>query len=81
MDDATTANNYILEDIKIGLVLSKLPESWGTFITMHSSVTTLSKLLTKIHHEDIRRQKKYNAQPVAMTVSINRCQRGHPRNR
>ena len=53
MDDATTADNCISEDIKIGSVLSKLPESWGTFITMHSSTATLSKLLTKIHHEDI----------------------------
>ena len=55
MDDATTADNSISEDIKIGLVLSKLPNSWGTFITKHSSTTTLSELLTKIRHEDIRR--------------------------
>ena len=61
MDDATTADNSISEDIKIGLVLNKLPESWGTFITMHSSTATLSKLLTKICHEDIQRQKKNNA--------------------
>ena len=80
MDDATTAGNCISEDIKIGLVLSKLPESWGTFITMHSSTATLSELLTKIRHEDIRRQKKNNAQPIAMAVSINRFQRGHPAN-
>ena len=71
MDDATTTGNSISEDIKIGLVLSKLPESWGTFITMHSSTATLSELLTKIRHEDIWRQKKNNAQLVAMTVFIN----------
>ena len=76
MDDATTASNCISEDIKIGLVLSKLPNSWGTFITKHSSTTTLSELLTKILHEDIRPQKKNNAQPVAMAVSINRFQGG-----
>ena len=61
MDDATTVGNCISEDIKIGLVLSKLPNSWGTFITKHSSTTTLSELLTKILHEDIRQQKKNNA--------------------
>ena len=45
MDDATTAGNCISEDINIGLELSKLPESWGTFITMRRSIPTLSKLL------------------------------------
>ena len=47
MDDATTTGNCISADIKIELVLSKLPESWGTFITMHSITTPLFKLLTK----------------------------------
>ena len=65
MDDAITTGNCIFEDIKIGLVLRKIPEYWGTFINLHSSTTT---------------SQKNNAQPVAITVSINRFQRGHPAN-
>ena len=36
MDDETTIKNPISEDIKIALILNKLPETWGTFITMQS---------------------------------------------
>ena len=54
MDDATIVDNCIPKDIKIGLVLSNLLESWETFVTRCIVAATLSKLLTKIHHEDIR---------------------------
>ena len=50
MDDATTIKNSISEIIKIGLVLNKLLETQGAFITMQCSIATSFELLTKIHH-------------------------------
>ena len=81
MDDAITIGNLIPEDIKIGLILNKLPESWGTFTTMNNNIKSLPELLTKICHEDIRRQKKAANQPMAMAASNNRHQQYQPANR
>ena len=74
MDDAITVGNLILEDIKIGLILDKLPESWGIFTTMNNNIKSLPELLTKICHEDIQRQKKVANQPMPMVASVNRYQ-------
>ena len=74
LDDMATIDN-ISKDINIGLVLSKLLEFWTTFILIHSIIAALSKLLIKIHHEDIWQQKGHNAQLVATTISINSFQR------
>ena len=81
MDDAITVGNLIPEDIRIGLILNKLPESWGTLTTMNSNIKSLPELLTKIRHEDIRRQKKVANQPMAMVASINRYQQHQLANR
>ena len=81
MDDAIIDGNLILEDIKIGLILKKLPESWETFTTMNNNIKSLPELLTKIRHEHIRRQKKAANQPMAMTASINKYQHNQPGNR
>ena len=81
MDDAITASNLIPQDIKIGLEQNKLLELWGKFITMNSNIKSLPKLLTKILHEEIQRQKKAANQPMAMAASGNRYQQHQPTNR
>ena len=74
MEDVISAGNLIQEDIKIGLILKKLLESWGTFTAMKSNIKSLPDLLTKIRHEDVQRQKKAANQPMAMVASLNRYQ-------
>ena len=58
LEEATIAGNEILEEMKIGLLLSKLLESWNTFITMNSQGNFLSNLITKVLHENLRRELK-----------------------
>ena len=46
MMDVISEDNLIPKDIKIGLILDKLPELWGTFTTMNNNIKFQS-LLTK----------------------------------
>ena len=78
MEVVITVNNLIPEDIKIGLMQNKLPESWGSFTTMNRNIESLPKLLTNILYEDISRQEKMANQPMATVASINRYQQYQP---
>ena len=62
MDDAITVGNLIREDIKIGLILKKLPESWGTFTTMNNNIKSLPEYLQRFGMKtfDDRRQQQIN---------------------
>ena len=61
--------------MKIGLLLSKLPESWSTFITMNSQGNSLSDLITEVRHENLPQQRKTSTPSMAMTVAVNRPQK------
>ena len=81
LEEATTAGNEISEEMKIGLLLSKLPESWSTFVTMNSQGNSLSDLITKIRHEKLRRQLKESTPSLAMTASFSKTQKSPYNNR
>ena len=55
MDDAIAVGNLISKDIKIGLILKEIPESWKTFTTMNN-IKSLPESLIKILQEVIQRQ-------------------------
>ena len=54
--EEATLRNEISEEMKIGLLLSKLPESWSTFVTTNSQGNSLFDLITKFHYEKLWRQ-------------------------
>ena len=81
LEEATTMGNEISEEMKIGLLLSKLPESWSTFVTMNSQGNSLSDLITKIRHEKLRRQLKESTRSLAMTASFSKTQKSPYNNR
>ena len=56
LEEDTIAGNEISEEMKIGLLLSNLAESWSLFVTMNSQCNSLSDLITKNRHEKLRRQ-------------------------
>ena len=81
LEEATTAGNEISEEMKIGHLLSKLPKSWNTFITMNSQGKSLSDLITKVRHENLRRQLKNSTPSMAMTATVNKPQKSSYNNR
>ena len=68
----TTAGNEISQEMKIGFLLSKLPESWSTFVTKNSQDNSLSDLITKIHHEKLQRQLKESTPSLAVTAAFSK---------
>ena len=81
LEEATTVGNENSEEMKIGLLLSKLPESWSTFVTMNSQGNSLSDLIIKIRHEKLRRQLKESTPSLAMTASFSKTQKSPYNNR
>ena len=81
LEEAIIAGNEISEEMKIELLLSKLLESWSTFVTMNSQGNSLSDLITKIRHEKLRRQLKESTPSLAMTVTFSRTQKSSYNNR
>ena len=53
LEEAIIAGNEISEEMKIELLLSKLLESWSTFVTMNSQGNSLSDLITMTRHEKL----------------------------
>ena len=74
MDDAITVGNLIPEDIKIGLILNKLPESWETFTTMNNNIKSLPKYLQRFFMKAFgdKRKRQINQWPwLLQSADIN----------
>ena len=72
---------HVIEDMKFGLLLKELPESWSTFVTMNSQVNSLSNLITKILHEKLWRQLKESTSSLIMIATFSRTQKSSHNNR